>query len=85
MTTDDSEFFGPTEEEQFGDWLHWAEQLVNTILLASQRTGLAIAAAGFAIAGANMMHYARTLGVVSLVVAAVFGLWAGLASAKGVR
>ena len=83
MTSDD--FFGPTDDEEFVDWLHWAEQIVYAILLASQRVALAIVAGGFAIAGANMVHEERGLGVTALIVAGVFGLWTALATVKGVK
>jgi hypothetical protein len=84
MTDDDSDFFGITEEEQFRDWLDWGEQLVAVISLASQRLGLAIAAGGFAVAGANMIEKAPMLGQVSLGVAGVFGIWLAVASLRGV-
>jgi hypothetical protein len=54
------------------------------ILLASQRVGLAIAAAGFALAGANMIEKAPMLGQVSMGAAGVFGVWLALSSLKGV-
>jgi hypothetical protein len=84
MTTDDGSFFGITEEEQFRDWLDWADRLVSAMLLASQRVSLAIAAGGFAMAGANMIEKAPMLGYLSLGVAGVFGLWIAVASARGV-
>ena len=82
MATDDGGFFGATEEQQFDDWLKWAEQLLSTILVASQIVGLAIAAGGFAIAGASMIERAPTLGYVSLGFAAVFGVWMAVMSAR---
>ena len=82
--TDDGDFFGITEEEQFRDWLDWGEGLVAVISLASQRLGLAIAAAGFAIAGSNMIEKAPILGQASLGIAVVFGVWIAVASLRGV-
>ena len=84
MTTDDGSFFGVTEEEQFRDWLDWADRFVSAVLLASQRVSLAIAAAGFAIAGANMIEKAPTLGYLSMGAAAVFGVWIAIATMKTV-
>ena len=82
--TDDGDFFGITEEEQFRDWLDWGEQLVAVISLASQRLGLAIAAGGFAIAGSNMIEKAPMFGQVSLGVAGVFGIWIAVETLRGV-
>jgi len=84
MTTDDGNFFGITEEEQFKDWLDWADRLVAVISLSSQRVSLAIAAGGFAIAGANLIDKAPMLGQVSIGVAFVFAIWIAIASMKGV-
>jgi len=84
MVTDDGDFFGVTEEEQFRDWLDWAERLVDVIALASQRLGLAIAAGGFAVAGAQMVGKVAMLGEASLVAAGVFGVWVLVASARSV-
>lgn len=83
MATDDGSFF--TDEQEFGDWLDWGERLVSAILLASQRLSLAIAAPGFAIAGAIMIDKAPMLGRLSLGVAVVFVVWAVVANAMGVR
>jgi hypothetical protein len=84
MATDDGDFFGETEEEQFADWLHWAERLVEAILLMSQRVSLAIAAGGFAIAGSHMIDKAPMLGQVSLGAAGLFGVWFIVANAMSV-
>ncbi len=84
MATDDGGFFGVTEEEQFRDWLDWAESFVVAILLASQRVSLAIAAAGFAIAGSIMVEKAPMLGYLSIAAAGVFGVWIAVASMKTV-
>ena len=85
MTTDDGSFFGVTEEQQFNDWLDWAERFVSAVLLASQRVSLAIAAGGFAIAGSNMIEKAPILGYLSMGAAGVFGVWIAVASSKRVR
>jgi len=85
MVTDDGTFFGTTDEEELRDWLDWAERFVFAILLAAQRIGLAVAAGGFAIAGANMIDKTPRLGQVSLGVAAVFAVWFAVASISGVR
>ena len=82
--TDDGGFFGPTDEQNILDWLDWGQRLVSGILLASQRVSLAIAASGFAIAGANVIDKSPMLGQVSMGAAAVFGVWLALASLKGV-
>lgn len=82
--TDDGSIFGTTDEEQYLDWLHWGERFVYAILLASQRIGLAIAAAGFAIASANIYDKSPALGQVSMGIAIVFGVWIAAASLKGV-
>ena len=84
MTTDDGSFFGTTEDQEFRDWLDWAERFVSAVLLASQRVGLAIAAGGFAIAGSSMIDKAPTLGYLSLGAAGVFGVWIAVASARSV-
>jgi hypothetical protein len=85
MTTDDGSFFGVTEEQEFQDWLDWAEQVVSAVLLASQRVSLAIAAGGFVIAGSNMIEKAPMLGYLSMGAAGVFGVWIAVASARGVQ
>jgi len=85
MATDDGGFFGSTEEEQFGDWLDWAERFMSAILLASQRVSLAIAAGGFAIAGSNMIEKAPLLGQLSIGAAGVFGVWIAVASVRSVK
>jgi len=82
MATDDGDFFGVTEEEQFRDWLDWAERLIDVISLASQRVSLAIAAGGFAAAGAYMVGRSPMLGQASLGAAGVFGVWLLVASAR---
>jgi len=84
MATDDGGFFGETEEEQFGDWLHWAERFVDGILLASQRVSLALAAGGFAIAGSSLIDKAPMLGQLSLGAAGLFGVWFIVANAMSV-
>ena len=84
MATDDGSFFGVTEEQQFLDWLDWGERLVSAISLASQRISLAIAAGGFAMAGASMIEKAPMLGQVSMGAAGLFGVWLLVASAKKV-
>jgi len=84
MATNDGDFFGETEEEQFRDWLSWGERFVTAILLVSQRVSLALAAGGFAIAGSNMIDKAPMLGQLSLGAAGVFGVWLVVASAMGV-
>jgi len=84
MVTDDGDFFGVTEEQEFQDWLDWAEQLVTVISIASQRVSLAIAAGGFAFAGATLIGKSETLGQLSLGVAGVFAIWLAVATAKGV-
>ena len=85
MPTDDGSFFGETEEQQFADWLHWAEQFVSAILLASQRVSLAIAAGGFAIAGSIIIEKAPILGQLSMGAAGLFGVWIAVASLQGVK
>jgi len=81
-TTDDSSFFGETDD--YRDWLDWGEDFVSAVLIGSQRIGLAITAAGFAIAGSNMIEGAPALGQASLGAAGVFGLWVAVASVKSV-
>jgi hypothetical protein len=87
MATDDGDFFGVTEEAQFQDWLDWAQQVVSVISLVSQRIGLAIASAGFAIAGSTMVSNERSLGLgqASLAVSAVFAVWFALANVMRVK
>jgi hypothetical protein len=85
MATDDGSFFGVTEEQQFKDWLDWAESFVAAVLLASQRVSLAIAGVGFAIAGSNMIEKAPILGYASLGFAGVFAVWIVVASIQSVK
>jgi len=85
MATDDGSFFGVTEEEQFGEWLHWAEDLISAILLASQRIGLAIAAGGFAVAGSNLIDRAPGFAYASLALAGVFGVWFAVGNLQSVK
>ena len=82
--TDDGGFFGPTDDQNILDWLDWGQRLVSAILLASQRVSLALAASGFAIAGANVMDKSPMLGQLSMGAAGVFGVWIAVASLKGV-
>ena len=84
MVTDDG-FFGTTDEEDIRDWLDWGERFVSALLLASQRISLAIAAGGFAIAGASIFDKSPRLGQLSMGAAAVFGVWIVVASLQGVR
>lgn len=87
MATDDGDFFGVTEEEQFQDWLDWAEQIVSVISLVSQRIGLAIISGGMAIAGSTMVSNERSmgLGLASLAISALFAVWFAAANLMGVR
>jgi hypothetical protein len=86
MTTDDDGgFFGVTEEQQFRDWLDWAERFSSAVLLTSQRVSLAIAAGGFAISGANIIEKAPALGYLCMAVAFAFGVWTAVASVQGVQ
>jgi hypothetical protein len=82
--SDDGGFFGFTEEQQFHEWLDWAERFINIISLVSQRVSLAVASAGFAIAGATMVGTERAagLGQVSLVVAVAFAVWFAAANIR---
>lgn len=87
MGTDDSSFFGPTEEQGFLDWLDWGDRFLSVILLVSQRVSLAVAASGFAVAGANLVGNERTVGMgqLSLGVAGVFAVWFAAVNIAGVR
>jgi hypothetical protein len=85
MGSDDSSFFGITEERQFLDWLDWGERFISVISIASQRISLAVAAGGFAVAGANIIDKAPMWGNVSMGVAAVFAVWFGVANVAGAK
>lgn len=73
MASDDGSFFN-TDEEDPRDWMNW---LINVISLASQRVSLAVASAGFAIAGSVMAGNDRTAGwgQAGLAVAVIFAVW----------
>ena len=85
MVTDDGTFFGTTDDDDVRDWLDWGERFIYALLLAAQRISLAVAAGGFAIAGANMIDKTPRLGQVSLGAAAVFAVWFAVASISSVR
>ena len=86
MMSDDSSFFN-TDEDDPRDWLEWGERFLSIVSLVSQRVSLAIASAGFAIAGATMIGTERggSLGLVSMAVAGVFGAWFAAVTAMGAR
>jgi hypothetical protein len=86
QSSDDGGFFN-TDEEDLRDWLDWAERFTTILSLVSQRVSLAIASAGFAIAGANMVGTDRggSLGLASLAVAGVFGVWYAAVTASGAK
>ena len=85
MGSDDSSFFGITEERQFLDWLDWGDRFLSVISLASQRVSLAVAAGGFAIAGSNIMGTSPMLGQLSMGVAGVFAVWFGISNVTGAK
>ena len=86
MLSDDGSFFNTDDGDPL-DWLDWGERFISTISLVSQRVSLAIASAGFAIAGATIVGTERggSLGLASMAVAGVFGVWFAAVTAMGVR
>jgi hypothetical protein len=87
MMSDDSNFFDSTDDPAFRDWLDWAERMISMVSIVSQRVSLAIASAGFAMAGATLAGSERTagLGQVSMTVAGIFAIWFTVANIRGSR
>jgi len=85
--TGDGDFFGVTEEQQFEDWLDWAENFLNVISRVSQRVSLAVVTGAFAIAGSIMAGSPRTetAGFAALGLAGAFAVWFAVSVVSGIK
>jgi len=82
QSSDDGSFFFTD------DWfVAWGDRVINVLSVITQRISLAVLSAGFAIAGANMINTAPSVGYgrASLVASGLLGGWVVVAGLLGTR